>query len=83
MTDPKDKQPSNASLPANDTGLLPIVPKTRIRQQAEDIARCKVEQSPGQCITKSPEQLVHELQVHQIELELQNQELHQAQLERV
>jgi diguanylate cyclase (GGDEF)-like protein/PAS domain S-box-containing protein len=81
MTDPNGKQPSNPSLPASDEDLLPAIAEISIRQQAEDIARCKVEQSPGQFITKSPEQLVHELHVHQIELKLQNQELHRAQLE--
>ncbi len=79
MTDPKDKQPPDSSLPTDDTVLLPLVKKTRMRQQAEDTIRSKVEYSPGQAETQSPERLLHELQVHQIELELQNQELHHAQ----
>ncbi len=55
-----------------------------LRKQAEEIARGKAAQSPEHLAALSPEenrQTLHELRVHQIELELQNEELRRAQVE--
>ena len=54
------------------------------RKQAEEIARKNATQSPGNLATMSPEaiqQTLQELRVHQIELELQNEQLRQRQEE--
>lgn len=50
-----------------------------LRQQAEE--RLKEQTSVSPSDTPTAEQLLHELQVHQIELELQNEELRRAQTE--
>jgi len=63
----KDNRPGNAA---------------ELRKHAEEIARGKVTPIPENIEALSPEktrQLVHELQVHQIELEMQNEELRRAQ----
>ena len=55
-----------------------------LRRRADDFAREKAIQLPENPDTPSPEetrQLLHELQVHQIELEIQNEELRRAQFE--
>ncbi len=55
-----------------------------LRRQAEEIAREKAAQSPENLEALSPEetrQTLHELRVHQIELEMQNEELRRAQAE--
>ena len=54
------------------------------RQQAERLLHDRAAASPGQAQDLSPQamrQSVHELQVHQIELEMQNEELRRAQLD--
>ncbi len=55
-----------------------------LRRRAEEIARRKVAQLPGNLEAPGPEetqQMLHELQVHQIELEMQNEELRRVQAE--
>jgi diguanylate cyclase (GGDEF)-like protein/PAS domain S-box-containing protein len=55
-----------------------------LRQRAENFFREKVEQSPQLLSALSPEAsqlMLHELHVRQIELRLQNEDLHRSQLE--
>jgi len=55
-----------------------------LRRRAEEIARGKAARMPENLGTLSPEaarQLLHELRVHQIELEMQNEELRRTQVE--
>jgi diguanylate cyclase (GGDEF)-like protein/PAS domain S-box-containing protein len=55
-----------------------------LRRRAEGIAREKAAQSPHNPDALSPEetrQTLHELRVHQIELEMQNEELRRAQVD--
>jgi two-component system cell cycle sensor histidine kinase/response regulator CckA len=54
------------------------------RRRAEEIVQEKAPQAPENAGTLSPEaarQLLHELRVHQLELEMQNEELRRVQLE--
>ena len=67
---------------------VPAGPSTRVepalRQQAEAFLREKVVQSPETEVDLSPEaarQTLHDLRVHQIELEMQNEELRRAYAE--
>ena len=55
-----------------------------LRKKAEKITREKAALPPGNIEKKSPAEInrmLHELQVHQVELELQNEELFRAQAE--
>jgi len=55
-----------------------------LRQKAESLAREKGARTPEDIKTLSPEEIrktIHELRVHQIELEMQNEELRAAQAE--
>jgi PAS domain-containing protein len=57
---------------------------SQLRQRAEERANVKAAPVPEQIDPLSPEemqQILHELQVHQIELEIQNEELRRAQVE--
>ena len=68
MTD-KDRRPGDAA---------------NLRQQAEEVAREEAAPSPQGLEALSPEETrrtLHELRVHQIELEVQNEELRRAQAE--
>jgi PAS domain S-box-containing protein len=56
----------------------------QLRRRADEIARAKGDPSPHAAKPLSPEeaqQIIHELQVHQIELSMQNDELLRAQAE--
>ncbi len=58
--------------------------RDQLRRRAEGIARERTAESPDALAALSPEEAwrtVHELRVHQAELELQNEELRRAQLE--
>jgi PAS domain S-box-containing protein len=60
------------------------IPGQALRRRAEEIIREKVLQSPEKLEAMSPEetrQILHELLVHQIQLDMQNEELRQAQME--
>ncbi len=57
-------------------------PKNDLRERAEEIARKRSTLSPDRLEDLSPEEArrtLHELQVHQIELEMQNEELRRTQ----
>jgi PAS domain S-box-containing protein len=54
--------------------------KDSLRARAEGVA-AKLPGSPQEMSTQDVEQIIHELQVHRIELEMQNDELRKAQVE--
>jgi PAS domain S-box-containing protein len=66
----------------NDEGSSGEQTAQDLRRRAEEIARKKVARMPENLDTLSPKaarQLLHDLRVHQIELEMQNEELRRAQ----
>jgi len=83
MTDTDDR-PAQAIPPTDLRGESEPGPQPTLRQRAEQIACDTAAQSPETLAALSPQDLrrtVHELRVHQIELEMQNEELRQAQAE--
>ena len=52
-----------------------------LRQKAEELLKKKSSESGSQFPESDFQQLIHELQVHQVELEMQNEELTRAKLE--
>jgi hypothetical protein len=67
----------------NITGTPQAVSALALRQRAEANLQKKANLSPEELRALSPETtqaMLHEMQVHQIELELQNEELRRAQL---
>jgi PAS domain S-box-containing protein len=86
----KDNQPSDANSPTGTSSSLQVnspgqsaqPPKPTLRQRAEAAIRANEIRS-AQSEALSPEAMrivLHELRVHQIELEMQNEELRRAQL---
>jgi len=73
MNHPDDK-PNPAGEPASDPGQT-------LRRQAEEILRTRQESAPEAIGIEQSIRLVHELRVHQIELEMQNEELRRAHAE--
>src|SRR6185436_10877957 len=56
----------------------------RLRRQAEEVVRARAEQDPENASALSPDEvrrLLYDLRVHQIELEMQNDELRRVQHE--
>ena len=83
MTDEK-KRPADAAPSAEPAGSPPAGSGSALRRRAEEIAREKAARSPEDLEALSPEEvrrILHELRVHQIELEMQNDELRRAQEE--
>ena len=69
---------------AGSTGPPHTISGQAQRHRAEDIALRQVAQSQKDFEAMSPEEMrwtLHELRVHQIEREMQNEELHRAQAE--
>jgi PAS domain S-box-containing protein len=67
-----------------NTEKKPSPDAAELRRRAEESFREKAAQSPDPIESLSPEETrrtLHELRVHQIELEMQNEELHRAQAE--
>ena len=75
----KGKQATPAKLPASQKGRAPSNLKN-LRQRAESALTATRRQIKAMS-SEDIQKLVHELQVHQIELEMQNEELRRTQLE--
>ncbi len=80
----KKKGTADAAPAPDRQAFLKVDPGSALRQQAEAAYRTMAAQAPEQVETLSPaatQRMVHELHVHQIELEMQNEELRRTQLE--
>jgi PAS domain S-box-containing protein len=80
--------PTNQPTPADPAAAAPAPTATNsgppLRQRAEAAFRAQAVQSPEDLAVQSPEEAqrtLHKLRVHQIELEMQNNELRQSQAE--
>jgi PAS domain S-box-containing protein len=79
-----EKRPADAAPSAEPAGSPQAGSGSALRRRAEEIAREKAARSPEDLGALSPEEIgriLHELRVHQIELEMQNDELRRAQQE--
>ncbi len=66
---------------ANDKDHKPLPPSDHLRREAEEQLRAKTAAQPPPLSLAEAQRLLHELEVHQIELEMQNAELHSAREE--
>lgn len=69
------KQANDGSDPSAGSAAL----DPGLRERAEERLRTRLSEPLSPLTPEAAEQLIHELRVHQIELELQNEELHRAQ----
>jgi len=79
-----DRKKRGIAMKTSHTGSESQTPAVALRQRAEGIAREKAIRIPENIESLSVEaarQMLHELRVHQIELEMQNEELRRAQTE--
>jgi len=83
MTQKKDPSGSDTRSASSSAGQGPGEPAEEpLRREAEEVARQESGQSPEAVEDLSPEEVqhaLHELRVHQIELEMQNDELRRVQ----
>ncbi|TRZ99155.1 MAG: PAS domain-containing sensor histidine kinase, partial [Deltaproteobacteria bacterium] len=80
----KGKLPGDPVPSTTATGLPQAGPEAALRRRAEAMASENAARSPGNLKALPPEEIgriLHELRVHQIELEMQNEELRQIQEE--
>jgi two-component system cell cycle sensor histidine kinase/response regulator CckA len=81
----QDNRSKAAANPSSDpTGSPQASLAQDLRRKAEDFARERTARTPDDSATLSPDEIrdtLHELRVHQIELEMQNEELRRAQAE--
>ena len=76
----ENERTDSAAPAARVTGSLPGGPRSDLRRQAEEKAAVLATQGETSLSPDETQRLVHELRVHQIELELQNEELRRTQL---
>ena len=84
----QDNRSKAAASPSSDSTSAPQAGAVQVghdlRRKAEALARERTARTPDDSATLSPDEIrdaLHELRVHQIELEMQNEELHRAQAE--
>lgn len=82
MTEKETRSRQAVDSSTDSRGPLPAASEQALRRGAEEIARSEAAQVPEALEAVSPEaarQMLHELRVHQIELEMQNEELRRSQ----